>query len=62
MDGFQLGGRRVRLGEKVQGLRSITGRYRIARYRIIVKTSVGNGEGKELICTTHGHELRGVDF
>ena len=50
------------MGEKVQGLRSITGRYRIARYRIIVKTSVGNGEGKELICTTHGHELRGVDF
>ena len=23
------------------------------------KNSVGNGEAKELICTTHGHELRG---
>ena len=23
-----------------------------------VKNSVGNGEGKELIWTTHGHELR----
>ena len=24
-----------------------------------VKNSIGNGEVKELICTTHGHELRG---
>ena len=24
-----------------------------------VKNSMGNGEAKELICTTHGHELRG---
>ena len=24
-----------------------------------VKNSIGNGEAKELICTTHGHELRG---
>ena len=24
-----------------------------------VKNSVGNEEAKELICTTHGHELRG---
>ena len=23
-----------------------------------IKNSVGNGEGKELICKTHGHELR----
>ena len=23
-----------------------------------VKNSTGNGEAKELICTTHGHELR----
>ena len=22
-----------------------------------VKNSIGNGEAKELICTTHGHEL-----
>ena len=26
---------------------------------MIVKKSIGNGEAKELICTTHGHELRG---
>ena len=24
-----------------------------------VKNSIVNGEAKELICTTHGHELRG---
>ena len=24
-----------------------------------VKNSIGNGEAKELMCTTHGHELRG---
>ena len=23
-----------------------------------VKNSIGNGEAKDLICTTHGHELR----
>ena len=25
-----------------------------------VQNSIGNGEAKELICTTHAHELRGV--
>ena len=24
-----------------------------------VKDNIGNGEAKEFICTTHGHELRG---
>ena len=24
-----------------------------------VKNSMGNGKAKELICTTHGHKLRG---
>ena len=24
-----------------------------------VKNSIGNGEAKELICMTHGHELKG---
>ena len=24
-----------------------------------VKNSIGNGEAKELMCTTHGHEVRG---
>ena len=44
-----------RMGEKVQGIRGITGRYRIDGE---VKNSVGNVEAKELIRTTHGHELR----
>ena len=25
----------------------------------MVKNSIGNGEAKELICMTHGHDLRG---
>ena len=45
------------MGEKVQGFRSIIGRYKIDRE---VKNSMGNGEAKELIYVTHGHELRGV--
>ena len=43
------------MGEKVQGIRSINGRYKIDGK---VKSSIGNGEAKELTCTTHGHELR----
>ena len=55
MEGYQLGGERVRMGGKVQRLRSIIGRYQIGD----VKKSIGNGEAKELTCMTHGHELRG---
>ena len=43
--------------EKVQGI-SINGRYKIDKG---VKNSIGNGETRELIYTTHGHELRGGD-
>ena len=45
-------------GVKVQGIRNINGRYKIDTE---VKNSIGNGQAKELICTTHGHELRGGD-
>ena len=31
LEGYQLGGGRERMGEKVQGLRSIIGRYKIDR-------------------------------
>ena len=41
--------------EKVQRIRSIIGRYKIDGE---VKNSTGNGKAKELICLTHGHELR----
>ena len=40
---------------KVQGISSINGQYKIDEE---VKNSVGKGEAKELICTTHGHERR----
>ena len=44
------------MGEKVQGIRSIIGRYKIDRGRL----RIGNVEAKELICMTRGHELRGA--
>ena len=56
MEGCQWGGRRGRMGEKLQRLRSIIGRYKTDGE---IKNSMGNGEGKKLIYTTHGHELRG---
>ena len=51
-----MGRERGRVGEKVHGIRSINGSYKIDRR--VVKNSMGNGEAKELICTTRGHELR----
>ena len=44
------------MGEKVQELKSIIGRYKNRQGN--VKIHIGNGEAKELICTTHEHELR----
>ena len=43
------------MGEKVQGTRSINGRHKIDGE---VMNSIENREGKDLICGTHGHELR----
>ena len=45
------------MGEKVQGLRGIIGRYNSRQGE--VKNIIRNGEDKELTCTTHGHELSG---
>ena len=42
--------------ENVQGLRSTN--WQVQNRQRDVKNSMGNGETKELICTTHGHELR----
>ena len=44
MEGYQWGGGRGRIGEKVQGLRCITGRYKIDRG--VLRTTIGNGEAK----------------
>ena len=41
------------MGEKVQGIRSIIGRHKIGE----VKNNIGNGEAKDLVCPTYGHEL-----
>ena len=43
--------------EKIQGIRSINGRYKIDG-GVCGRNSRGNGEAIELICTIHGHELR----
>ena len=58
MEGYQWGVGGGRMEKKVQGIRSINGRYKIDGE---VKNSIGNGETKDLICMTHGHELREVD-
>ena len=56
MEGYQWGGQGM--GEKVQGIRSINSKQQVQNRHGEVKNSVGNGEAKELICTTHGHQLR----
>ena len=57
MEGYQHERGRERIGEKVQGLRSIIGRYKNRQGE--VKNSTGNGKAKELTCTTYEHEIRG---
>ena len=54
MEGYQQGGGRMGRGE-VQGIRSIVDRCKTDGD---IKTSIGNEEARESICTTHGHELR----
>ena len=44
--------------EKVEGIRSINGRYKLTEGRG-VKNSIRNREAKKLVCMTHGHELKG---
>ena len=44
------------MGEKVEGISSINGRYKIDGE---VKSSMGNGEANKLICMSHGNKLRG---
>ena len=42
-------------GGKGTGIKKHNCGYKIGE----VKNSIGNGEAKEVICMTHGHELRG---
>ena len=53
MESYQWGEGGGRMGENVQGIRNINGRYKIDRGSL----RRGNGEAKYLICTTHGHVL-----
>ena len=54
MEGYQQGSGRGSEGEKVQRISSINGRQQIDRGRV----GIGNVEAKELICMTHGLELK----
>ena len=58
MEGYQWGEGEGKMGEKVQGISSINGSYKIDRGRLRIVQE--NGEAKELICMTNGHELRGM--
>ena len=55
MEAYQQGGGGGRMEGKVQGIRSLIGRYKIDRD---VKKSVGNGEAKELNMHNPWTELR----
>ena len=60
MVGYQQESGRGREGEKVQRRRSIISRHKIDNRRGEIKNGIGNRGLEELICATHGHELRGV--
>ena len=53
MEGYQRGGGWGIMEEKIHGIKSI-----IQNRWGEVKNSIGNGEAKELICMTHGQELK----
>ena len=55
MEGYQWGG----VGEKGgKGTGNKQHKWWIQNRQGEVKNSIENGEAKDLICTTHGHELR----
>ena len=58
IEGYQWGGGVGRIGEKVQGIRSINREGEVQNRQWKGKYSMGYGKAKELICMTHGHELR----
>ena len=57
MEGCQWGGGGRRAGGKVTGTKKP--KWQVQSRQEEVKNSIGNGEAKELICMTHGHELGG---
>ena len=55
MEGYQRGVGQGRMGKKLQGIRSIDGRYKIDRERLRI---VREMEKPKKLYMTHGHELR----
>ena len=53
MEGYHWGVGGKEQGKKIQGIRSITGRHKIDWGGGVVKNSIGNGEAKDHLCTTH---------
>ena len=49
----------VRVGERGKGTENKKHNCQVQNRQGEVKNSTGNREATELICTTHGHELRG---
>ena len=56
MKSYQWGGVEGRIGGKGTGNKKHNSQAQNRQQE--VKNGIGNGEAKELICTTHGHELR----
>ena len=56
MEGYQWGEVVGRVGEKVTGTKKHKWQVQ-NRWGVVVKNTMGNGEAKELLCMTHGHEL-----
>ena len=56
MEDYQWGEVAGRIGEKGTGYKKH--KWQVENKQGEVKNSIGNGEAKELICTTHGYELR----
>ena len=54
MEGYQSGG-----GVWGKGTGNKKPKWQVENRQGEVKNSIGNVEAKELICMTHGHELRG---
>ena len=57
MEGYQWGGEGGRMVGK--GTENKNHEWQVQNRQGEVKNGIRNGEAKELICMTHGHELRG---
>ena len=56
MEGYQWGERRKNEGK---GTGNKKHKWQVRNRQVEVKNRIGNGGAKELMCMTHGHELKG---